>query len=201
VGATVLTSSVVFAENAKQMGRKMIAISAANRMEMKDTLKNYFNPVSSGYGIGTSGDSYITAKWYVASVRTLNLTEIKQTVSNSNATNWAELRRDLQDSIKNVGIVVQKGRITIGNTTYVLSNLQISNTTASADIRTLPDYASCSQQNITAETCESNAAKVGDMSLSLKTPAVAQGKADPKVWGGTLDLNSVAYNFVAFVTK
>jgi hypothetical protein len=201
LGATVLTSSIVFAENARQTVRKMVAISVANRMEIKDTLKNYFNPVSSGNGIGTSGDSYITAKWYVASVRTLNLTEIKQTVSDSNATTWAQLRRDLQDSINSRGVVSQKGRISIGNTTYLLTSLHITNTTVSADINALPNYVSCSQQNITSEACEGNATKAGDMSLSLKMPAPAQGNFGQKVWGGTLDLNSVAYSFVAFVAK
>jgi hypothetical protein len=199
VSVTILTSSIVFAENAKKSVRDMVAINQANRMEIKETLKNYFNPVSSGNGIGISGDKYITAKWYVASVRALNMSEIKQTVSDSNATTWAELRKDLQDSIKNRGFVVKKGRISIGNTTYLLANLQITNTTVSADIKALPNYESCSQQNITADACE-NTAKVGDMSVTLKTPAQEQVK-DQKVWGGTLNLNSVAYSFVAFVTK
>jgi hypothetical protein len=187
--AVSITASVAFAKN-------LPAITSSNKIAYKSMLQTYFKPVFDGYGIGLSGDTYVTARWYITSVRTLNVSGIKQIVSSTNATDWSQLRQEIQNALKNSGIVTQKGRIMIGNTTYVLTNIQISNTTASADIRELPNYTTCKEQNTSAEDCENNAAQVGSLSLSKKTNALQDTKE--KVWAGTLIFKSVTYTFVTF---
>jgi len=187
--AVSITASVAFAKN-------LPSITSSNKIAYKSMLQTYFKPVFDGYGIGLSGDTYVTARWYITSVRTLNVSGIKQIVSSTNATDWSQLRQEIQNALKNSGIVTQKGRIMIGNTTYVLTNIQISNTTASADIRELPNYTTCKEQNTSAEDCENNAAQVGSLSLSKKTNALQDTKE--KVWAGTLIFKSVTYTFVTF---
>jgi hypothetical protein len=191
-----VTASMVFARGLA-MGKNLPAVTAANRMEYKDMLKNYMSPINHGSGIGISGDTYVTAKWYIANVRMLNVSTLKEIIGNSTATTWSGLRQDMQGYLQNASVLTQ-GRIEIGNTTYLLSNVNVTNSTATADIKNLPNYASCKQSNVTVQECENNAAKVGDMSLAKKT-AIQDNPMDTRVWAGTLDINSVAYNFVTFV--
>ncbi len=189
VSTITVTASAVLAKN-------LPAMTASSKLSYRSMLQNYFHPVLNGYGIGISGDTYVTARWHITSVRTLNMSDIKQIVSGTNATDWSHLREEIQNALKNSGIVTQKGRIVIGNTTYVLTDIQVSNTTASADIRDLPNYATCKQQNTSAEDCENNASKVGSLSLSKKTNALQDTK--DKVWAGTLVFREVTYTFVTF---
>jgi len=191
----IITASTVFAINMHAM--KLPAITSANKLEYKTMLKSYLNPVFDGYGIGINGDNYITAKWHISHLKTLSFGEIKNIINNTNSTNWSELKEEIQNAIQSEGNTTTKGRIKIGNTTYLLTNIQITNTTASADIRNMPDYNACKQSNTSAENCESSTTKVGDLSLAKKTNAINTDDKS-RVWAGTLNFNSIAYTFLAF---
>jgi hypothetical protein len=191
----IVTASLAFARSV--MARNLPAITAANKLDYKNMLKNYLMPINNGYGIGFSGDNYITARWYITSVKTLNITLIKEIVSNSNATEWSQLRQQIQNALQTQGQTTTKGRISIGKTIYILTDISVSNSTATSNIRQMPDYSSCTSQNISAEQCESAAALVGDFSLSKKTNAL-NTTTNEQVWAGTLDFNSVSYTFMTF---
>jgi len=191
----IITASAVLAVNIRS-AIKLPAVTAANKIEYKSMLKNYLSPVFDGYGIGINGDNYITAKWYITHVRTLPMDKIREIISNTNSTTWSELKDDIQKIIQTEGNTTTKGRIKIGNTTYLLTNIQISNTTASADIRNMPNYNTCKQSNTSAEDCESNSQKIGDLSIAKKTNVNTD--ENTRVWAGTLNFNSIAYSFVAF---
>lgn len=188
----ILTSTIVFAI-------RLPAITAANKFSYKSMLQNYFHNVNYGYGIGLNNDNYLIARWQIVNARTLNVSEIKNIVSSSNATDWPQLRQEIQNALQTEANVVKKGRIRIGNTTYVMTNVQVNNQTLIADINEMPAYSTCAQQNISAEDCENNVQKIGDISIARKTEAIQSNGADPRVWAGTLDFNNVAYTFVSFV--
>ena len=194
----IITASTVLAVNTPNIRSyiKLPEVTVTNKVEYKTMLKNYLSPVFDGYGIGINGDNYITAKWYITHVRTLPMDKIREIISNTNSTTWSELKNDIQKVIQAEGNTTTKGRIKIGNTTYLLTNIQISNTTASADIRNMPNYNTCKQSNISAEDCESNSQKVGDLSIAKKTNVNTD--ENTRVWAGTLNFNSVTYSFVAF---
>lgn len=186
------TATVVYARN-------LPMITNANKMEYKNMLKNYLSPVNHGYGIGFNESNYVTAKWYITGVRTLNMSEIKEIVKNSNATDWSQLRSQVQSALQTNGIEVKKGRINIGKNIYILTDINVTNSTVSANIREMPIYSNCKDQNITAEQCENIATQVGSLSLTKKTSAIETEANEPKVWAGTLNFNSTAYTFVTFV--
>jgi hypothetical protein len=189
--AISITASVVFARN-------LPAITAANKLSYKNMLKEYLSPVNHGYGIGFNDNSYVTAKWYITSVRTLNMSKINEIVKNSNATDWSQLREQVQNSLKSQGMNVTKGRINIGKNMYILTDINVSNNTVAANIREMPIYSNCKDQNITAEQCEIIATQIGSLSLTKKTSAIETQANEPKVWAGTLNFNSTAYTFVTF---
>jgi len=180
------------------LARNLPAITAVNKVSYKSMLQSYFHPVLHGYGIGFNESNYITAKWHIVNVRILAKNQIREIVSNSNSTDWSQLRAEIQTALQNQGTEIKKGRIRIGNTDYVLTNILVSNETATADIREMPVYATCVQQNISAEDCESNATKVGDFSLTKKTEAFEDNRTDPRVWAGILNFKNVQYTFVTF---
>lgn len=194
-----MAASLVFALNIPNIRgmRGLPAITVTDKLDYKNMLKNYLMPINNGYGIGFNGDNYITARWYITSVKTLNMTLIKEIVSNSNATSWSQLRQQIQNALQTEGQTTTEGRISIGKTIYILTDINVSNTTATSNIRQLPDYSNCTSQNISAEQCESAAALVGDFTLSKKTSAL-NTTTNEQVWAGTLDFNSVSYTFVTF---
>lgn len=191
-----IASSLVFAINFSRGARGLPAIAAAEKLAFKNMLTNYIHPVSYGNGIGFSGDNYLIAKWYIASVRTLSVDQIKSAILNSNATDWSGIKKDVENALNTEGTMVSKGRISIGKTSYVFTSIVTSNTSLSANINVLPNYTACNQQNISAEICESNSQKIGDISLAKKTPI--ESNNEQNVWAGTLDFNSTAYTFVTF---
>jgi hypothetical protein len=187
-----LYSSAAFAKNLPTM-------SSMNKMQYKNMLKNYMSPINEGYGIGYTDSTYVTAKWHITSVRDLNMSEIKEIIKNSNATEWSQLRNQVKEALNSHGTTVTKGRIGIGKNTYILTEINVTNTTATANIREMPVYSSCKDQNMTVEKCESTATLVGSLSLTKKTSAIDAPGNEPKVWGGALNFNSTAYTFVTFV--
>jgi hypothetical protein len=203
-----VTASMVFAREAEvgddrgnvaknNDSAKGLAMKLQDREIIKSALKTQFSPVIHGYGIGFTDGSYITAKWQFVNVKTLSMDSIKDIVSKSNSTSWSDLKEELKTKLRASETVVSKGRLRIGRTDYILTNIQISNSTASADIRKMPDYDSCKQSNTSAEICESNSEKFGEMSLTKQTQAI-EDESNAKVWAGTLSLNSTSYTFVTF---
>jgi len=186
-----VAASVVFARN-------LPAITIANKLEYKNMIRNYLSPVNHGYGIGFNNDNYVTAKWYITNVRTLNMSEIKEIVKNSNATDWSQLRSQIQSVLQAQGIEVIKGRISIGKIIYILTDINVTNSTVAANIREMPIYSNCKDQNITAEQCENMTTQVGSLLLTKKTSAIETEANEPKVWAGTLNFNSTTYTFVTF---
>ena len=195
--AIALTAISVYAPQGE--GKNLQAMTVANKLEYKTMLKNYFHPVMHGYGIGFTSDTYITAKWHITDVRILAKNRIREIISGvNNTTDWSQIKQEIQDALQSEGNEIKKGRIMIGKTNYVLTNILISNNTATADIRELPDYSACKQANTTAEDCENNTALVGSLSLTKKTKAIEDAQGDPKVWAGTLTFRNVTYTFVTF---
>jgi len=180
------------------VAKRLPTIATNQRTEFKTMLKNYFHPVLHGYGIGFTSDTYITAKWHIVNVKILARNRIREIISGTNTSEWSQVRDEIQNALQNEGTEIKKGRIRIGNTTYLLTDIQVSDETASADIREMPDYEDCKQQNISAEDCETNAEKVGDLSLTKKTKAFEEIQGDPRVWAGTLNFKEVEYTFVTF---
>ena len=186
-----VSASMVFARN-------LPAITAANKLGYKEMLKNYFHPVLHGYGIGFTNDTYITAKWHITDVKILPMSKIKEIISGSNASDWSEIKEQIRNAIQTEGTTITKGRIKIGDTNYLLTNIQTSNNTASADIRKIPNFDTCAQSNTSAEDCENSAEKIGDISLTKKTKAIEETSTEQRVWAGTLNFNNVTYTFVTF---
>jgi len=180
------------------LARNLPAMTVANKLSYKTMLQNYFHPVLHGYGIGFNESSYLTAKWNIINVRILARNTIRQIASATNATDWSQLRAEIQTALQNSGTEIKKGRIRIGGTDYILTNITVSNETATADIREMPVYATCNQQNISAEDCEISTTKVGDLSLTKKTEAYEDNSTDPRVWAGILNFKNVTYTFVTF---
>jgi hypothetical protein len=188
--AICLTTTAVLARNIQSPRDE-------EKNSFKNMLKSYLMPGAHGYGIGFNGDQYITAKWYLVNVRTLSVGEIKHIVSDSNASTWSEIKDEVQNALSNATKVTQ-GRINIGKTNYALTSIIASNSSFTADIRTIPDYNTCKQQNMSAMQCENNSTKVGDISVTEKRNAITDSKENTRVWTGTLNFNSVAYTFVSF---
>ncbi len=178
--------------------RKLPSITGNQRTAFKTMLKNYFHPVLHGYGIGFTADTYVTAKWHITNVRILATNRIKNIISGSNTTDWSQVRAEIQNALQDEGTLIKKGRIRIGKTNYLLTNIEVSNSTASADIKTIPNYTACKKVNTSAEDCENNSEKVGDITVTKKTNAIEEATADPRVWGGILNFNNIEYTFVTF---
>ncbi len=191
--AIVLTTTIAFA---------LPRPAQANKEVFKTMLKNYLSPVIHGYGIGFTGDTYITAKWYITGIKILNRTEITDIVKQAkaeNVTDWSTVKERMRTQLEAIGTTVKKGRIKIDGTMYLLTNITTTETSATADIKEIPNWETCKSQNTSAETCEDNGAKIGDISLTKKTRANQEIANEPRVWAGTLNLNSIAYTFVTLV--
>lgn len=193
---TVSMTTIVLARNNSE--RNLPEIRETERNAFKTMLKTYFRPNIHGYGIGFSDDKYVIAKWNIVSVKILPKNIIKEVLSNTNATDWSEIKDEIEDAIKTNGTILEKGRIRIGKTDYTLTNITISNSTAYADIRLMPDYNECKQSNTTAEDCENNSTKIGYLSLTKKTNVIEDVEENTRVWTGTLNFNSTNYTFVTF---
>ena len=178
------------------------SISAQQKNQLKETVRNYFSPLNHGYGIGFTDETYITAKWYITNVRVLarnNINAIIREAKQGNNTDWDAARERIRTALDDAVTVVKKGRIRIDGTTYALVNIVIDDEMATADIVEVPDYTACKEANVTAEECENSAENVGDISITKKTKADQETAGREKVWAGTLTLNSMEYTFVTFV--
>lgn len=190
--------SIIALSTTMVLARKLPAIENVQKNAFKTMLQNYFHPVLHGYGIGFTNETYITAKWHMVNVKILAKNRIREIIGNTSATEWSQVRAEIENALQNEGTEIKKGRIRIGNMNYLLTNILVSNDTASADIREMPVYSNCAQQNVSAEDCELNTTLVGSLSLTKKTKAIEDTQTDPKVWAGILNFKDVTYTFVTF---
>jgi len=191
--AIVLTTAVAFALPKPLQN---------NKDAFKTMLKDYLNPVLHGYGIGFNQDNYITAKWYITNIRVLNKTEIKnvmQKAKSENVTDWNTMLVRIKSDLDANGVIARKGRIRIDGKDYLLTKIQVSDTNATAEIREIPDWNACKQQNVSAEDCEIESTEVGDLSLAKRTKPNQEISGEPRVWAGTLNFNNTTYTFVTLV--
>ena len=175
-------------------------ITAVQKNQYKETLRNYFTPVIHGLGIGFTDENYVTARWNIIGVRLLSQERIRTLIQESkqgNETDLDALRERIRNSLASSTQTVRKGRIRISGEDYALVNIVVSDGSATADIVDVPDYSACKAANTSAEDCETNSSKVGDLSLTKKTSVEASG--EPNVWAGALNLDGTAYTFVTFV--
>jgi len=173
-----------------------------NKDAFKTMLKDYLSPVLHGYGIGFNQDNYITAKWHITNIKILNKTEIKgviQKAKSENVADWNTMLVRIKSDLNTNGMIAKKGRIRMEGKDYLLTKIQVSDTNATAEIREIPDWNACKQQNVSAEDCEENATNIGNISFTKKTRANQEISGEPRVWAGTLYFNNTAYTFVTLV--
>ncbi|MEM7825775.1 MAG: hypothetical protein QW412_02875 [Candidatus Aenigmatarchaeota archaeon] len=170
-------------------------IRETERLAFTNMLRNYFNPVIHGVGVGfdCEGDSYITAKFHVVNVKVLPfnqvVTIIREETQKPQLVDWYQVRERVRAAIEENGTIISKGRIYINGTMYTLTNILKTNTTFSADVN-------CKQQNISVEECEEQATKVGSISLTKGEPTGLPGT--PYLWKGSLEFKDKTYKFAAF---
>ncbi len=182
--------------------RELPSMGELEKNMFKDLAKQSINPAISGWGIGlnAASDSYLTAKFQLVSQKILprqGILQILKDAKADNASTWSGVRDRVKAAIDANSTVVSKGRIQINKNMYILTGISRTNTTFSADIRSKPDYTACAAANVSAEDCENQAAKAGDISLTKKTSEVNPERY--RIWAGTLDFNNTAYTFVALV--
>jgi hypothetical protein len=192
-----LIAALVYAQGLQRGNLQSMTVASKNMF--KTMVQNFFSPVIHGWGIGYDCDSddYVTAKFYIINVRNLarnRVTEIIRNARQTNVTDWSTVRDRIQNALENEGTEIKKGRISIDGENFVLTNIQTGDT-LSADIREIPDYTSCKTENVTADDCELNAEKVGDITITKRAGIELPG--EPKAWGGTLNFKEVSYKFVA----
>ena len=193
LAAIVLTTTIAFA---------LPKPLQSNKDAFKTMLKDYLNPVLHGYGIGFNQDNYITAKWYITNIKILNRTEIKnvmQRAKSENVTDWNTMLIRIKSELDTNGMIAKKGRIRIDGKDYLLTRIQVYESNATADIREIPDWNACKQQNVSEDDCEIGSTKVGDLSLTKRTKSNQEISNEPKAWAGTLNFNNTAYTFVTLV--
>lgn len=178
------------------------SIGNTEKNMFKNLVQGYIHPYASAWGIAlnTEKDSYLVAKIYAATVRTLPRNQIQQIIKDAregNETSWSGVIDKIKAAINANSTNVTKGRIQINNGTYILTNVSKTETTFTADIRMKPNYSACASTNVSAEDCENNSTKLGDMSLTRKNAESTPEKH--RVWAGTMDFQDVAYTFVALV--
>ncbi|MFH0928891.1 MAG: hypothetical protein V1818_00880 [Candidatus Aenigmatarchaeota archaeon] len=174
-------------------------ITAVQKNQFKETLRNYFSTVLHGYGIGFTEENYVTAKWHISNVKIVPKVNVNQMIREAKQgedTDWDAVRERVREALSTGATTVKKGRIRIAGTDYALTNIVVSDGSATADINQLPDYVACKEAELSAEECETNAAKVGEFSLTRKT-STSDAK-EPNVWAGTLTLSDIVYTFVTF---
>lgn len=178
-------------------------LGEAEKGMFKDLVKQNINPAVTGWGIGlnTASDSYLVAKFHAVSLKSLPRKEILQILkdarASSNTVTWAEVRDRIKAAIDANATAVVKGRMQINKEQYVLTGIVKSETAFTGDIRTMPNYTTCNAANVSAEDCESQSTKIGDLSLTRKTAELNAEKH--RVWAGTMNFNNTAYTFVALV--
>ncbi len=175
-----------------------LTVTNTTRDEFKTLVHAYFHPVVNGWGIAwDTADNYKVAKFTAVSVKTLPRDQVLGILQQARAdgvNDWTVVRQRIAAAIEANGTTITVGRIKIDDTHYLLGNIVKSDTSVSADIKTMPNFENCKTQNITLQMCEANAPKVGDISVTKKKDG---SEGDPAVWAGTMDLNGVAYTFVA----
>ncbi|MEM5794043.1 MAG: hypothetical protein QXS48_02690 [Candidatus Aenigmatarchaeota archaeon] len=177
-------------------------IGETERLAFTNMVRNYLSPVIHGWGIGfdCERDSYITAKFHVLNVKILPFNQvlsiIREERNKSQVVDWSAVRERIRAAIDANGTVISKGRISINGTTYALTNIVKTDTSFSADIKEVPNYQNCKQQNISAEQCELQSTKVGSISLTKGEPTGLPG--NHYLWKGTLEFKGVTYKFGAF---
>ncbi|MEM5834477.1 MAG: hypothetical protein QXQ69_01350 [Candidatus Aenigmatarchaeota archaeon] len=177
-------------------------IGETERLAFANMIRNYLSPVIHGWGIGfdCERDSYITAKFHVLSVKILPFDQvasiIREEKNKAQVVDWSAVRERVRAAIDANGTIISKGRISINGTNYVLTNIVKTDTSFSADIRELPDYSKCRQQNISAEECELQSTKVGSISLAKGEPTGLPSA--PYLWKGSLEFKGITYKFGAF---
>ncbi len=193
---------VILASIAAVSSARLERITETERLAFTNMIRNYFSPVIHGAGIGfdCTENKYITAKFHVLSVKILPFDQvisiIREEREKSQIVDWSAVRERIRAAIDANGTIISKGRISVNGTMYVLTNIQKTDTSFSADIKEMPDYSNCKQQNISAEQCEAQSEQVGSISL-------AKGEATglpqtPYLWTGSLEFKEKTYNFAAF---
>lgn len=182
--------------------RQLPAIGNVEKTMFKNLVRGYLHPAITGWGIGlnTEEDSYLIAKFHAVTVKVLprsRITQIIREAKQGNATTWTEVRNRLRNALDDEGTTLVKGRIHINKEHYILTGIVRTNTTFSGDIRTIPNYSECVAANISAEDCEIQSTKVGELSLTRKDAEFEPSK--DRVWAGTMELNETTYTFVALV--
>ena len=175
-------------------------ITAQQKNQFKETVRNYFNPVIHGYGIGFTDQNYITARWQITQIRMLSTSQVRSMIQAStqgNETDWDAVRERVRTALSTAS-TTRKGRIRIEGMDYVLTNMVVSNESLTADIKEIPDYTACREANITSDDCEADSTMVGDISMTKRTKPNQEIAGEPNVWAGTMNYNSVAYTFVTF---
>jgi hypothetical protein len=173
-----------------------------NKDAFKTMLKDYLSPVLHGYGIGFNQDNYITAKWYITNIKILNKTEINSVMhkaKSENVTDWNTMLVRIKADLDANGVVARKGRIRIDGEDYLLTKIQVYESNATADIREIPDWNACKQQNVSEDDCEIGSIKIGNLSMTKRTKANQEISNEPRAWAGTLNFNNTAYTFVTLV--
>ncbi|MBI5061062.1 MAG: hypothetical protein HZB67_02010 [Candidatus Aenigmarchaeota archaeon] len=198
----ILAISILATTAMAKPEKSLKQITKENKDEFKDMLKSYLRPQIHGWGIGydCAGDTQISVKFQMTDIKILPRSQIINTIKDARASgdkDWSDVREEIKNALAANGTEIIKGRISINGVKYLLMNVTTSDTNASADIKQLPDYAACKQQNLSAEQCESNVAKIGDMTITRRVQTELPG--EPRLWGGTLNFNSTAYKLVAIV--
>jgi len=177
-------------------------IAQTHKEGFKTMLQNFLTPVIHGYGIGFTGDTYIIAKWHIVNSKILprvDINDIIRQAKEENVTDWSVVRERIRVALEANGTIVKKGRIKIEKINYLLTNISVSETNAIADVREIPNWESCKQQNISAEDCELSGVKVGDVTITKRTKPQQEIPGEPRVWAGTMNFNGTAYTFVTLV--
>jgi len=173
-------------------------ITKVHRVAFKNMVKNYFVPVIHGWGIGfdCSKDNYVRVKFHVVNVRTIPRDKIKQIITDAKeegVEDWSVVRERIKEAIDAEGSVVKKGRMRIENEKYLLTDIEVGDS-LSADIRVIPNYTLCKENDMSLEECENNAEKVGHVEITKRTGTELPG--DPRFWDGTLSFKDTDYRFV-----
>ena len=192
---------VILASIAAVSSARLERITETERLDFANMIRNYLNPVIHGAGIGfdCTGDSYIVAKFHAVSVKVLPFDQITSIIreekQKSQVVDWSQVRERIRAAIEANGTIISKGRISINGTMYALTNIVKTDTSFSADIKEMPNYTNCKQQNISAEQCEQQSATVGSISLTKGEATGLPGT--PYLWKGTLEFKKT-YKFAAF---
>ncbi len=199
---SLITIALVFSASFAA-AKNLPAMKEVEKDMFKSLAKQNINPVTIGWGIGlnTANDSYLVARFYAVSTKIIPRNEILQILKDARASNnittWADVAGKIKAAIASNATTAIKGRIQINKEQYILTGVVRNETAFSGDIRSKPDYNICVASNVSAEDCEAQSAKVGDLSLARKTAEVNAERH--KIWAGALNFSGTAYTFVTLV--